>query len=160
MSGIILHEDVEPATPLTGMVVLYAKADGLLYVKNDAGTELPVLGQKDPESKTIVIESPDGAEDVSFFITDQAVTITKIKAVLVGSATPSLTWTVRHGTDRSAAGSEVVTGGTVTTSTTTGSEITAFDDATIASNSFVWLETTAQSGNVDQFMITVFYTED
>jgi hypothetical protein len=108
----------------------------------------------------LTIESPTAAEDVSFFFTDEAITITKMVAVLVGSATPSVTWTVKHGTDRSAAGAAVVTAGTTTTSTTTGSVVTSFNDATVVANSFLWVETTAQSGTVSSINITVFYTKD
>lgn len=111
-------------------------------------------------SKSITIESPTSSEDVSMFYVDDAVTITKIVAVLVGSSTPSVTWTVRHGTDRSGTGAEAVTGGTTTTSTTTGSVVTSFNDATIVADSFVWLETTAQSGTVNSINITVFYRQD
>lgn len=112
------------------------------------------------QSKSITIESPTSSEDISMFYTDEAITITKIVAVLVGSATPSVTWTLRHGTDRSGTGAEAVTSGTTTTSTTTGSVVTSFNDATVVADSFLWLETTAQSGTVDQLNITVFYRQD
>lgn len=112
------------------------------------------------QSKSITVESPGAAEDLSMFYTDDAITITKIVAVLVGSSTPSVTWTVRHHTDRSNAGNEVVTGGTTTTSVSTGSVVTSFNDATVPADSFVWLETTAQSGTVGQINITVFYRQD
>jgi hypothetical protein len=111
-------------------------------------------------SKGVTIESPTGTEDVSLFFTDAAITVTQLNAVLVGSSTPSVTWTVRHGTDRSATGNEVVTSGTTTTSTTTGSEVTSFNDATIPAGSFVWLETTAQSGTVDSISVTITYSVD
>ena len=54
----------------------------------------------------------------------------------------------------------MVTGGTVTTSTTTGGVVTSFNDATVPADSFVWLKTTAQSGTVGQINITVFYRQD
>lgn len=152
---------VEPAaapTPPSGYVVFYAKSTGLFW-KDDAGLETPV-GAKDSESKSIIVENPTGSEDLSFFFTNVAITITKMNAVLVGSATPSLTVTVRHSTDRSAAGNEVVTGGTVVTSTTSGHDITSFNDATVPANSHVWLETTAKSGTVTSLILTVFYDED
>jgi hypothetical protein len=111
-------------------------------------------------SKSIDIEDPTSSEDISMFYSDEAMTISKMVCVLVGSSTPSVTWTVRHGTDRSAAGSEVVTGGTTTTSTSTGSVVTSFDDATVVADSFLWIETTAQSGTVDEMKITIFYRQD
>lgn len=112
------------------------------------------------QSKSFTVDSPGASEDVSLFFEDNAVTIVKMVAVLVGSSTPSVTWTIRHGTDRSATGAEVVTSGTTTTSTSTGSVVTSFNDATIVANSFVWLETTAQSGTVNSINVTIFYKQD
>jgi hypothetical protein len=80
-------------------------------------------------------------------------------AVVVGT-TPSVTFTIRHGSDRSASGTEVVTGGTVCNNTTTGTNVTSFDDATIVAESHVWIETTAAGGTVDSFTVTLFYDED
>lgn len=42
MSKVIFTENAAPATPATATVALYAKADGLLYSKDDTGTETPV----------------------------------------------------------------------------------------------------------------------
>jgi len=110
--------------------------------------------------KTVEVESPTNAEDITLWFTDVAITVTQMNAVLVGSSTPSVTWTVRHSPDRSAAGNEVKTSGTTTTSTTTGSEVTSFNDATIPADSWVWLETTAQSGTVTSLALTIKYTID
>lgn len=112
------------------------------------------------ESKSIIIENPTATEDISYFFTDVAITLSKLKAVLVGSATPSVTWTIRFGPDRSDTGTEVVTGGTVTTSTTTGSDVTALDEPAIPADSYFWVETTAKSGTVDSININLFYNED
>ena len=109
--------------------------------------------------KAIIIESPTSTEDLSLFYADDAITVTKMTCVMVGTS-PSVTWTVRHHTDRSNAGNEVVTGGTTTTSTTTGSVVTAFNDATIPADSFVWVESTAQSGTVTSMNLTIYYTID
>ena len=95
--------------------------DGAVTKPKLATGVLPTL------SKSIVIESPGASEDVSMFFTNLPITITEIRAVVKGT-TPSVTWTVRHGTDRSATGAEAVTGGTTTTSQTTGSDVTSFND--------------------------------
>ncbi|KKL58160.1 hypothetical protein LCGC14_2228160, partial [marine sediment metagenome] len=109
----------------------------------------------------LIVEDPDGSEDITMGFTEVAITASEIRAVLIGSATPSVTWTIRHhATDRNNAGNEVVTGGTVTTSTTAGSDVTAFDDATIPADSHIWLETTAKSGTVTEIAITMIATED
>lgn len=119
------------------------------YVDDNVGSN-PIL------EKTITIENPTDAEDMTMFFTNRAITITEMRAVLLGSSTPSVTWTIRHhATDRSNAGNEVVTSGTTTTSTTSGSDVTSFNDATIPTDSFVWIETTAQSGTVTELSVTL-----
>lgn len=110
-------------------------------------------------SKSVTVEDPTSSEDISIFFTPVAITITEMRAVVRGT-TPSVTWTIRHGTDRSATGAEVVTGGTTTTSVSTGDDVTSFNDATIVADSFVWLETTAESGTTDEFHVTLIYSED
>ena len=160
MSDIILVLGAEPPTPAAGDVSIYADlATGLLRYKKSNGNTYDLVGQDDPELKSITVEAPTTSEDISFFHTEDAITIYKMRAVVVGT-TPSLDWTIRHGTDRSAAGNEVVSGGSTTTSQSSGDTITSFDDATIEANSFIWLETTARSGTVNSFMLTVYYTED
>lgn len=110
------------------------------------------------QSKSITIESPGAAEDVSMFYTDDAITITKMVFVITGST--SATTTIRHHTDRSNAGNEVVTGGTTANSTTTGNVVTSFNDATVPADSFIWLETTALSGTPTSLNVTIFYRQD
>ena len=65
-----------------------------------------------------------------------------------------VTWTIRYDTDRSAAGTEVITGGTVTTSES-GVNITSFNNPNIPADSWVWIETTAQSGTVAELSIAI-----
>jgi len=111
--------------------------------------------------KAITVEDPTSSEDISIFFTEKAITVTEIRAVLIGSSTPSVTWTVRHdATDRNDTGIEVVTSGTTTTSVTAGDDVTSFNDATIPADSYVWLETTAQSGTVTEITVTIIGTFD
>lgn len=109
--------------------------------------------------KSITIPDPVNGDDVSFFYTEVAITISKMIAVVRGSS-PSFTFTVRHAADRSATGNELVTGGTTCTNTTTGQFVTSFDDATISANSFVWVEGTGASGTIDEFALTLIGSED
>ena len=96
----------------------------------------------------ITIENPSATEDIGIWNSELAITITREECVLNGSATPSVTITLRHGTDRNATGAELNTSGNSITSTTTGDEDVAFNDATIIADSWIWIETTAQSGTV------------
>jgi len=109
--------------------------------------------------KSITIESPTGSEDFTMFYTSNAITVVRLTGVVRGS-TPSVTWTVRHSTDRSLTGTELVSSGTTTTSSTLGNIINSFDDATIPAESFVWIETTAQSGTVNELNVSIEYTID
>ena len=64
MGKIILEEQTEPATPATDKVVMYPKAGGGLYVKNDAGTESLVGG-------THAAFHIDGTDDIQSATTSQ-----------------------------------------------------------------------------------------
>ena len=109
----------------------------------------------------ITVESPTSSEDIIIGFTFVAITITEIQAVARGTS-PSVTIQIRHGTDRSAAGNTVLTSATAITNTTSGQNITSgsFNDATIPADSWIWLETTAQSGTVDEVSIALPYTVD
>jgi hypothetical protein len=108
---------------------------------------------------TVTIETPTDAEDFSLPRFNVAVTITKVVGVLTGDYT-SVTINPKHSTDRSAAGNALLSAATAITSTTTGTVITSFSDATIPANSFLWLETTAKTGTAGAISLTFFYTED
>jgi len=53
MAQIIFAESAAPATPATGKVALYAKTDGILYSKDDAGTESSLVVGANPQLTTI-----------------------------------------------------------------------------------------------------------
>lgn len=63
--AITVPEIAAPSTPASGKVVLYAKSDGLLYSKDDAGTETVVTGGGGgggvPASSTNIIPYSDGS---------------------------------------------------------------------------------------------------
>ena len=113
-----------------------------------------------PLTKHVTIEDPTDAEDFTVCHFPAAVTITEVVAVVIGSSTPSVTIEPQHNTDRSAAGNNVLSAATAITSETTGQTLTSFDDATLPADSYLWIETTAQSGTVDELHITITYTED
>lgn len=169
-SGSAHHAEAHTVASHSAMQLLFATGDYFDYDTGDdefsfaiASSEILrfgdgeyLRGPRNVRPFGIMLENPTSSEDASTPIyIDEAFTITKMVAVLVGSSTPSVTWTVRHSTDRSAAGNQVVTGGTTTTSTTTGSVVTSFNDASVDANSFVWIETTAQSGTVNSIAVCI-----
>lgn len=92
---------------------------------------------------------------VLFFSTG-GLTITQIRSSVFGTS-PSVTFSVRYGTDLSAAGTEVVTSGITVTNTTTGLSTTSFNNATVPANNYVWLTTSATSGTVTQLAVTLIF---
>lgn len=108
------------------------------------------------ESKGIVLDAPTTSEDVTIWRTPVNITITALHCVLVGGT--SLQYTIRYHTDRNNAGSQVVNGGTLCGSTTTGTANSGLSVAVAAGN-WIWLETaTGGSGTVNNFAATITYT--
>ena len=100
----------------------------------------------------IEVENPSGTERITWFRVYIATTVNEINAVLNGSASPSVTFSVRFDTDRSAVGTELLTSGRVLTNTTTGVSYVP-DVSLIPAGNWVWLQTTAQSGTVLEITI-------
>jgi hypothetical protein len=153
---LTINEAAAPSTPATGKVVIYV-VDGKIRAKDDAGN---VYNMERLITKSISVENPVADDKVALFVTEEAITVREIRATLIGADTPSVTWTVKYGTDLSSAGTALVTAGTTTTSTTTGSTVTTFNSASVPADNHVWLLVTAQSGTVGQIHLTVVYTID
>jgi len=100
------------------------------------------------------IENPSASERIVWFRNYLESTVEEITAVLNGSAAPSVTFSVRFDADRSAVGTEILTGGRVLTNTTTGI-VYAPDVLTIPADVWVWLQTTAQSGTVLEMTVGI-----
>ena len=62
MSFILLVEQVAPETPSTNQVVLYPKSDGLMYSKDDAGTERAIAVGTATTTEEGVVELATQAE--------------------------------------------------------------------------------------------------
>ena len=124
-----------------------------------SGTTLNATGggTPDPPPYRATLLTPTSADKVMLGFTAVARTVSSIHSVVAGSTSPSVTFSIRYGTDVSGAGTEVVTGGITVTSTTTGINTTSFDNASIPSDSWVWLTTSAKSGSVDMVHATVLF---
>jgi hypothetical protein len=105
----------------------------------------------------IEIENPSATERIQWFRVYVPTTVNEINAVLQGSSTPSVTFSVRYDADRSAVGTELLTGGRVLTNVTTGVSY-APDVTTIPADVWVWVQTTAQSGTVLELHIAMDLT--
>lgn len=138
---------------------------GLVCASNSGG-----YPTRDTGERNMVIEDPNASENITLYYTAAPIRITKMEGVVNGLAsTPSVTWSVRHGTVRGATGTEVVTGGTTTTDTSSGhtmfgfvgkSEVTSFNSSEIPAGSWLWVTTSAVSGDVSSLSIKVNFEED
>lgn len=120
---------------------------------NGSGTLSWATNLKD--IKSTVIESPTGSEDIILFFTTESRTLTEIRSVLIGGT--SVTFTINYGTDVSTAGTQTTSSSIVCNSTTTGVSTTAFSNATIPANNYVWLLTSAVSGTVNSLHISLIF---
>lgn len=109
-------------------------------------------------SKSISVLSPQDGDDIVLFYTRYAITVQEVATVLRGSGGPSVLFSIRHSTDRSAVGTTVVNAGTAS-STTIGNTPT-LNDTTIPAYSWVWMEIGTLTGAVDEFHLTLFFRID
>lgn len=109
------------------------------------------------KAKSITVENPGAAEKIALFNSSVAGTIVRVRGVLIGSASPSVTYNIKKGSDISAAGTSVTTTPSALTNVTTGANAT-LDSASITADDWVWFITTAQSGTVTQINVTVEYS--
>ena len=103
-------------------------------------------------SRSIVIKNPTASENVTAFYTETTISINAIYAVVRGT-NPSVRFSVRFSSNRSATGDEVITGGTLVSSTVS-MFINGFNIWVIPANSWVWITTTA-STNATELALTI-----
>jgi hypothetical protein len=111
--------------------------------------------------KSWVLESPTSSENFGAITFPFAVTVDSVRAVLRGSATPSVTINFAHGLDRDGTGAvNLFSSGQTITSTTKGNRLATFNDATLAACEWIWLTSSAQSGTVNELNVTVYFKKD
>src|SRR3990167_1287630 len=85
MSFILLVEQAAPETPSANQVILYAKSDGRMYIKDDAGTEVTLQAFVEAGSLTVWHQTaaPTGwTKDTTASLNDNAL------RVVTGTVTP------------------------------------------------------------------------
>ena len=166
--GGVLHANIVDkiaAETISGVWDFTANSTALTQTASDNSTKIATTAYVDAAAspatvvwdKSITIESPESGNDITWFFTNRAITATEIRFVAVGT-TPSTVFTVKHDPSRSAAGATVVS--QTVTNTTTGHDITAFTDATIPADSFVWVEIGTTTGTVTTVSATIIGTVD
>ena len=110
-------------------------------------------------SFSFTVASTTASENITLKRFSQAVTIQKVSCVNQGGSSPSVTYNLPHGTDRTS-GTNLFTSNEAMTNTTTGTQIYTFADGTLAAGEVMWLITSAQSGAAGFFGCTVYYFDD
>jgi hypothetical protein len=153
---IIMHMSNSPDVRWTNISNrIIARGAELGYSITDATihTVETIKAQKDA-ARGISIINPSSSENVTIWGSNNNYIINNMVVVVRGTS-PSVTWTVKKSSDRSTAGTPVITAGTTTTSTT-GTVITTMDSPSIVDGDFVWLEISATSGTVQEFHLTIY----
>ena len=104
---LLFVEGAAPATPAAGQVVAYAKTDGLLYAKDDVGTETPLGGGGGGGGGGDVVGPASAVDDrIATFdgttgkaIQDSGKTLADLRVPVVQSVTSSATVTPAFGED-------------------------------------------------------------
>jgi hypothetical protein len=115
-----------------------------------------LLGPPGPMPPLAVsIASPQANEKRILLRAPQALTINRVDAVLSGGTSPSVSVSVRHGADVSAAGTAITTDPITVTSTTSGSGSTSFQVPDIPAGHWLWLQVTAASGSPTGLTVSI-----
>lgn len=109
-----------------------------------------MIGPMGPKAVTII--APSASESVTLFYTSDALLLMNVRAVVTGSS-PSVTYSILSGSSRATTTDTHVNAATIT-STTSGTDAT-IADSSISAGSWVWLITSATSGTVSTFSVTL-----
>jgi len=107
-------------------------------------------------SRTLTLEEPTVSDDITIFRTDVAIVIQEVIAFSTGTS-PDTTYDIKYSTDRSAAGTSLVSS-EQTTSVSTG-DVATISNVNIPANSIVWLEVSAASGTDVYLSLDIRYTK-
>ena len=109
-------------------------------------------------TKSFSIINPNVDDTAIIFQTDRNLSITKMTGIVRGNTNPTINYRVMYGSDRSAAGTTVVSIGSTVTSTTTGNSVTSFNNSTPSADNFIWAYITGMAGTVDEFHLTLHFS--
>lgn len=105
----------------------------------------------------VSLSYPLAADKLPLLFTTPAITVASVRTLVSGTA-PSVTFSLRYGTDFSAAGTKIKTVDMTSTSATTGDSFSSFDNAAIPADNWLWLVVESISGTVLTFNATVRFT--
>jgi hypothetical protein len=118
-----------------------------------------LLGPAGPMAPQVAwLASPQANDRRILLRAPQALTISRVDAVLTGGSTPSVSVSLRHGADVSAAGTAVTSTPMTVSSTTTGATNTNLLNPQLVGDHWLWLEITAVSGSPTALSVVVAFS--
>lgn len=102
-----------------------------------------------------VVLGPSAAENLLVYHADRAIEIVRGRAVVRGQTSPSVTWNMKHATDRTATGEQVFEDNVVTTATTTPASTDATGYNQLAAGEVLWFVSSATAGSVDALEVAL-----
>jgi hypothetical protein len=108
--------------------------------------------------QTIWLPTPQTNDKRIVLRAPQALTISRIDAVVSGGSSPSASFSLRHGTDVSAAGTSVTSSAMTVSSTSTGATFSSFASPAVPAEHWLWLEISAASGSPDGLTVVVTFS--
>jgi hypothetical protein len=103
--------------------------------------------------KSLTITYPVAGDNLTLFYTQAGITLTQVTAVVRGTSTPSVTYSLKYAANRSAAGITATASATV--SSTTTAQTATVQNMPVPANNFLWLEISGISGNPTELSVTV-----
>ena len=125
----------------TQKAIVNSGATGLTYVD-------------DIFTKSITIVDPTSSENLTLFYTTEALTVLHAAESVSGSG-PSVTYNIRWAPARNEGLPVSLFGTNRAVSAQAGTTTTTFNNTTIPANSFVWIITSAKSGTVSDFHVSL-----
>jgi hypothetical protein len=110
------------------------------------GNSLYINGVSPPFTKSITVETPAAADNLTLFYTAQNISVSSLDSIVSGANT-SVSYTVRSGPQRTGNGYELVVGGTTVTDTSSGSHVTSLTNPVITGGNWTWLSVTGITGS-------------
>jgi hypothetical protein len=137
-----------------GLTALSFGSNTLTATLVSGETVTTTINSGKPQTKNITIPSPTGADNFVMWFSKEAITINEADEAVQGS-TPSCTYQIEYGSNRSAMAGTIISSHAATTTAGTTATI---NTASIPANSWIWIKTTAISGTVSELAVTLNYS--
>jgi hypothetical protein len=147
----VISEDVQLLVGNEEVQLLVGSEDVQLVISGENGPQGASGAAGPPKSLTIAY--PVAGDNLTLFYSQVDTTLLQVAAILRGTSSPSVTYSLKYAANRSSVGTAATASTTV--SSTTSASMATVQNMPIPANNFLWLEISAISGNPTELSITV-----